>query len=136
MNNSSPIDLLFGGMEKLGPGGDEDTLKVLDMLPPGDHDIIVDAGCGTGRQTLVLARRILDPLCIQLIPVNLFWPPWSDMPGKPESNTLCKRTVLMSRLLIRQLASEGGVDYQQLQNARMALAQLNNALDNLVGSKE
>ena len=33
MNEANPIDLLFGGMEKLGPGSNSDTLKVLDMLP-------------------------------------------------------------------------------------------------------
>jgi hypothetical protein len=35
MNEVNPIDLLFGGMEKLGPGSNSDTLKVLDMLPKG-----------------------------------------------------------------------------------------------------
>jgi len=29
MNEANPIDLLFGGMEKLGPGSNSDTLKVL-----------------------------------------------------------------------------------------------------------
>ncbi|HNX39664.1 MAG TPA: class I SAM-dependent methyltransferase [Methanothrix sp.] len=58
MNEANPIDLLFGGMEKLGPGSNSDTLKVLDMLPKSDHKIIVDAGCGTGRQTLTLAKRL------------------------------------------------------------------------------
>jgi hypothetical protein len=29
MNAPSPIDLLFGGMEKLGPGSDADTRHVL-----------------------------------------------------------------------------------------------------------
>jgi SAM-dependent methyltransferase len=58
MNEANPIDLLFGDMEKLGPGSNYDTLKVLDMLPKRDYEIIVDAGCGTGRQTLTLAKRL------------------------------------------------------------------------------
>lgn len=58
MNEANPIDLLFGGMEKLGPGSNSDTLKVLDMLPKRDYEFIVDAGCGTGRQTLALAKRL------------------------------------------------------------------------------
>ena len=58
MNEANPIDLLFGGMEKLGPGSDSDTLKVLDMLPKKDYEFIVDAGCGAGRQTLALAKRL------------------------------------------------------------------------------
>lgn len=33
MSDANPIELLFGGMEKLGPGSNSDTLKVLDMLP-------------------------------------------------------------------------------------------------------
>ena len=56
MSDANPIDLLFGGMEKLGPGSDDDTLKVLTMLPGGSRELIVDAGCGAGRQTLALAK--------------------------------------------------------------------------------
>jgi trans-aconitate methyltransferase len=58
MNDSNPIDLLFGGMEKLGPGSDADTRHVLGLLPKQQHRVIVDAGCGTGRQTLVLAKEL------------------------------------------------------------------------------
>jgi tRNA G46 methylase TrmB len=58
MNEANPIDLLFGGMEKLGPGSNSDTQKVLNMLPREDYEVIVDAGCGTGRQTLALAKRL------------------------------------------------------------------------------
>src|SRR5262245_52292051 len=56
--NSDPIRLLFGGMEKLGPGGNEHTLHVLRLLPRRTFRVVVDAGCGTGRQTLVLAREL------------------------------------------------------------------------------
>jgi SAM-dependent methyltransferase len=58
MNEANPIDLLFGGMEKLGPGSNFDTQKVLNMLPKEVRGVIVDAGCGTGRQTLALAMRL------------------------------------------------------------------------------
>jgi trans-aconitate methyltransferase len=54
----NPIDLLFGGMEKLAPGGDIHTLKVLHLLPRQQFQVVVDAGCGAGRQTLVLAREL------------------------------------------------------------------------------
>lgn len=53
-----PIGLLFGGMKKLGPGDDTYTLKVLKNLPRKSFDLIVDAGCGAGRQTLVLAKAL------------------------------------------------------------------------------
>jgi trans-aconitate methyltransferase len=58
MNSANPIDLLFGGMEKLGPGGNAHTLNVLHLLPKQRFQVIVDAGCGTGRQTMVLAKEL------------------------------------------------------------------------------
>jgi hypothetical protein len=38
MNEANPIDLLFGGMEKLGPGSNSDTQKVLNMLSTLSQD--------------------------------------------------------------------------------------------------
>lgn len=58
MNEVDPIELLFGGMEKLGPGSNTDTLKVLGMLPKQPCSLVVDAGCGSGRQSLVLAKQL------------------------------------------------------------------------------
>jgi hypothetical protein len=55
MKSHDPIELLFGGMEKLGPGDDAHTLEVLRLLPKQDFRVVVDAGCGRGRQTLALA---------------------------------------------------------------------------------
>jgi trans-aconitate methyltransferase len=58
MNTYNAIDLLFGGMEKLAPGGNTHTLHVLHLLPKQKFRLIVDAGCGTGRQTMVLAKEL------------------------------------------------------------------------------
>jgi len=58
MTTCNPIDLLFGGMEKLGPGGNDHTLHILRSLPRQRFRVIVDAGCGTGRQTMVLAKEL------------------------------------------------------------------------------
>lgn len=58
MSDSDPISLLFGGMEKLGPGDNAHTLHVLRLLPKQHFRVIVDAGCGSGRQTLALAREL------------------------------------------------------------------------------
>jgi SAM-dependent methyltransferase len=58
MSSSNPIDLLFGDMEKLGPGSNFDTLKMLGMLPKAPYQVIVDAGCGAGRHTLALANEL------------------------------------------------------------------------------
>src|SRR5262245_35159484 len=62
VNTYNPIDLLFGGMEKLSPGDNVHTLKVLRWLPKQPFRVIVDAGCGTGRQTLVLAQELDTPV--------------------------------------------------------------------------
>jgi trans-aconitate methyltransferase len=56
MSAQDPVDLLFGGMAKLGPGDDALTRELLLRLPLRALGTVVDAGCGTGRQTLVLAR--------------------------------------------------------------------------------
>ncbi|MGH9959377.1 MAG: SAM-dependent methyltransferase [Pyrinomonadaceae bacterium] len=58
MNADNPVDLLFGGMEKLGPGGNIHTPHVLRLLPKQNFHVIVDAGCGSGRQTMVLAKQV------------------------------------------------------------------------------
>lgn len=58
MNTYDPVGLLFGGMEKLGPGGNAHTLHVLRLLPKHEFGVVVDAGCGTGRQTLALAIEL------------------------------------------------------------------------------
>jgi SAM-dependent methyltransferase len=58
MTANDPIQLLFAGMEKLGPGSDDDTLRVLRGLPQSRFDLAVDAGCGAGRHTIALAREL------------------------------------------------------------------------------
>jgi len=57
-NEYDIIELFFGGMEKLGPGSEADTLHVLNLLPKWDFHLVVDAGCGSGRQTLALAKAL------------------------------------------------------------------------------
>jgi SAM-dependent methyltransferase len=58
LNTYDPVNLLFGGMEKLGPGDNAHTLHVLRLLPKQAFRTVVDAGCGTGRQTLALAKEL------------------------------------------------------------------------------
>lgn len=62
MEAANPIDLLFAGMDKLGPGDDDSTRYVLHSLPKHHFDVVVDAGCGAGRQTLVLASELKTPI--------------------------------------------------------------------------
>ncbi|HET9444713.1 MAG TPA: class I SAM-dependent methyltransferase [Steroidobacteraceae bacterium] len=58
MSSVDPFDLLFAGLEKLGPGDNAHTRKVLKLLPRRKFNVVVDAGCGTGRQTLALASEL------------------------------------------------------------------------------
>jgi SAM-dependent methyltransferase len=62
MNTPNPIDLLFAGMDKLSPGDDSLSLYVLRSLPEHRFDVVVDAGCGAGRQTFVLANELKTPI--------------------------------------------------------------------------
>lgn len=62
METPNPIDLLFADMDQLGPGSETDTRYVLRSLPRRSFDVIIDAGCGTGRQTLVLAKDLNSPI--------------------------------------------------------------------------
>jgi trans-aconitate methyltransferase len=58
MSTYDPVGLLFSGMEKLGPGSDADTLHMVGLLPKRQFSLVVDAGCGTGRQTLALVKEL------------------------------------------------------------------------------
>jgi SAM-dependent methyltransferase len=62
MNTPNPIDLLFAGMDKLSPGDDGLSLYVLRSLPEHRFEVAVDAGCGAGRQTFVLANELKTPI--------------------------------------------------------------------------
>jgi tRNA1(Val) A37 N6-methylase TrmN6 len=62
MTTPDPVDLLFADMDKLSPGDDSLSLYVLRSLPQHRFEVVVDAGCGAGRQTLVLARELGAPI--------------------------------------------------------------------------
>lgn len=54
---------LYTDLPRQGPGGDEATMEALRRLPalPPDPRVL-DLGCGSGRQTLVLARELDTPV--------------------------------------------------------------------------
>jgi SAM-dependent methyltransferase len=62
MKTPNPVDLLFADMEKLSPGDDGLSLYVLQSLPQHHFEVVVDAGCGAGRQTMVLASELGTPI--------------------------------------------------------------------------
>jgi ubiquinone/menaquinone biosynthesis C-methylase UbiE len=59
----------FMGLERQGPGSPESTIKALNFIDNISSDIkIVDLGCGTGSQTMVLAKNITG----NIIGVDIF----------------------------------------------------------------
>lgn len=49
----------FTALDRQGPGDDRETLRALEFLPRKEPGLrIADIGCGTGRQTEVLARHL------------------------------------------------------------------------------
>jgi len=62
MKTPNPVDLLFADMYKLSPGDDSLSLYVLRSLPQHRFGVVVDAGCGAGRQTMVLACELRTPI--------------------------------------------------------------------------
>ena len=48
----------FAGLERQGPGSPDVTTRALDFVDGlNEESLIADIGCGTGGQTMVLARR-------------------------------------------------------------------------------
>jgi len=53
MEETDLIELMFGGLDQLGPGSDSETRRVISALPKRRYSKVLDAGCGNGRQTFV-----------------------------------------------------------------------------------
>lgn len=55
----SLIANFFSGLDRQGPGGDDQTLRALAFIPRTGPDLrIADIGCGSGRQTELLAKHL------------------------------------------------------------------------------
>jgi trans-aconitate methyltransferase len=51
---------VYGTLPRAGPGGDEHTVRALELLPGPSPRTVADLGCGPGAQTLVLASAFPD----------------------------------------------------------------------------
>lgn len=62
----------FSGLNRQGPGGDEETRKALSFVSGLPNQAkIVDLGCGTGQQTQVLATSLVPELDCQITAVDI-----------------------------------------------------------------
>ncbi len=49
---------VYGTLPRAGPGGDEHTLRALEMVPGPPPRSVLDLGCGPGAQTVALASAL------------------------------------------------------------------------------
>ena len=62
----------FKRIDRQGPGGDNETMLAKYLLPNFEKDIrIADIGCGTGRQTAVLAEMFDGRISCKLLLAKL-----------------------------------------------------------------
>ncbi|MGL4492152.1 MAG: class I SAM-dependent methyltransferase, partial [Tannerellaceae bacterium] len=55
--NENILISFFKNIERQGPGSDDETRKALQFIVPlNSNSTILDIGCGTGQQTMVLAN--------------------------------------------------------------------------------
>lgn len=55
---------LHEGLTRLGPGDEDCTARALSRLEPPQDGLVLDMGCGTGGQTLALARLLPRALIV------------------------------------------------------------------------
>lgn len=61
---------IYGTLPRAGPGSTPDTLRALSLVPGRSPRTVLDAGCGPGAQTLVLAEALpkADILALDVTP--------------------------------------------------------------------
>ena len=51
---------VYGTLPRAGPGGDEHTVRALELVPGPTPATVLDLGCGPGAQTIALASSLPD----------------------------------------------------------------------------
>jgi trans-aconitate methyltransferase len=49
---------VYGTLPRAGPGGDEHTIRALELVPGAPTETVLDLGCGPGQQTVALASAL------------------------------------------------------------------------------
>jgi ubiquinone/menaquinone biosynthesis C-methylase UbiE len=90
------IDLLssmFEGLPRQGPGSDESTAQAFSLIPSGARKgAILDIGCGSGMQTMALAR--LCPPC-SIVAIDRYQPFLDDLTNKVTRSGLAGKIKIM-----------------------------------------
>lgn len=99
---------LYEGLNRLGPGSREATLRALDIvkgqLPASPK--IIDIGCGTGAQTLDLAENIIG----EITAVDIYQPYLDDLLQKANKKVLKSRIKILNQKMLDLSFSESSFD--------------------------
>jgi SAM-dependent methyltransferase len=123
MKNEHPsvIDLLIEthlGLERQGPGSAEMTIKALNFIENKNHvAAVLDLGCGTGGQTMVLAQHLSG----SIIGVDLF----------PQFVEVLNNTADRLHLSERVSGVVGSMDELSFQREQFDLIWSEGAIDNI-----
>ncbi|MCB9245687.1 MAG: class I SAM-dependent methyltransferase [Flavobacteriales bacterium] len=99
---------LHKNSERQGPGSEKDTLKALEFLNlPSDQNLkVADIGCGTGGQTISLAKNLNG----QITAVDLFPEFLNELNEKSQMLGLADRIVTLEKSMDDLPFSEGQFD--------------------------
>ena len=94
--------IVFAGLPRQGPGSEASTLEALRRLPNlPDSPRVADIGCGTGAQTLVLARELRT----RIEAIDLHQPYLDELAAKAEASGL-------GTLIATRKADMGALDFE------------------------
>jgi ubiquinone/menaquinone biosynthesis C-methylase UbiE len=87
------LSSMFEGLPRQGPGSDESTAHAFSLIPSdARRGIILDIGCGSGMQTLALAR--LCPSC-SIVATDVYQPFLDDLTGKVTRSGLTEKIKIL-----------------------------------------